>query len=108
MTRITLKLAAAIAALVTIGSVTQAGAATVKAPVNWTEATCHAAVEYQSHGTTYALDRLITAAAHLPKSYLKADVLQLAADASSPRAQAGYIDTDRQYVYEDCNNGYGS
>ena len=41
------------------------------------------------------------------RTYLAADLGQLWADAVSPKSNPQYVDTDRQYVYEDCNNGSG-
>ncbi len=76
---------------------------------SWAEQTCHAEAAYAAgEHPAVSLERLITAASHLGKSYLKADALQLAADASSPAAKATYVSDDEQYVYEDCNNGSGS
>ncbi len=77
-----------------------------KTPVNWTEQTCHALEAWQGHQTADRLDRLVVNAAHLPKSYLKADVFELAADAASPSKNAAqYLSVAIQYADEDCWGG---
>jgi len=73
------------------------------ASVNWTQATCSAEHAYVSNRGTLAA--MIADAAHLSRSYLKADVLQLAADSSSPSLKAAkYIPGDETYAAEDCQS----
>lgn len=94
------------AMLSTVVHVTPAAAATTTTPVNWTEETCHALAEWERHHDTTSLYRLTVYAAHLPKSYLKADVLELAADVASPSANAWqYVSVADQYAGEDCWGG---
>ena len=85
-------------------AVTSAHAATVARTVTPAQQACQAFAVWEQHETAANLGRLVTAAAKLPKSYLKADEFQLAADASSPSAKAvKYVRIDRKYVAEDCS-----
>src|SRR6185437_13840330 len=82
---VTVILAAAIAA----GSITAATLpASASAPVNWKQRTCTASAAYQAHPSAGRLTTLVTDSTHLGKSYLRADVGQLYADASSPSTKA--------------------
>lgn len=75
-------------------------------PVNWTNKTCHALEAWQRHRDGTDLYRLTTYAAHLGKSWLKADVLELAADVASPSKKAAqYVDVALQYAADDCGQG---
>jgi hypothetical protein len=75
---------------------------------SWSQATCNAEHMYAARPTSAHLAALVTVSTHLSRSYLKADVGQLYADASSPSAKAAkHVSDDEQYVYEDCNNGSG-
>ena len=100
-------LAVAIGAVFTValaGVATLAGAATVARAVTPARSACTAFARWQQHGTQAGLDRLVTASLPLGRSWLKADIGQLYADASSPSAKAGkYVRTDRKYVAEDCS-----
>ena len=97
---VTAILAAAIAAG-TIAAATLPASAS--APVNWHQRTCSAATAYQRHPSAARLTVLVTDSTHLAKSYLKADVFQLAADASSPSTKAAkYVAKDEQYLASDC------
>ena len=77
-------------------------------PPTWTQRTCTAFSAWERHPS---LDRLETAVSDSfrirGRSYLAADLGQLWADSVSPKSNAQYVDTDRQYVYEDCHNGSG-
>jgi hypothetical protein len=85
------------------GWYTSASAAAVKPAVNWTQRTCTAFAAYQAHPSSAAFRVLVTDSAYLPKSYLKADVLQWAADSASPSPKAAvYAAKDPVYVGEDC------
>ena len=73
------------------------------ASVNWRERTCQAASAYQRHPSAGRLATLVTASTHLPRGYLKADVGQLYADASSPSVKAAkYVAKDERWITDDC------
>jgi len=77
--------------------------AAAASPASWKAQTCLAATAYQQHPSAGTLATLVTGSVHLPKSYLKADVGQLYADASSPSAKAArYAAKDMTYVASDC------
>ena len=85
------------------GGYATANAATVRPAVNWTQRTCSAFAAYQAHPSTAGFRVLVTDSTYLPKSYLKADVLQWAADVSSPSPKAvKYAAKDPGYVSQDC------
>jgi hypothetical protein len=85
---------------------TAANAATVKPAVSWTDQTCHALEAWQRHHDATDLYRLIVNAAHLPGGYMRADMLELAADAASPGKNAPeYLSVAIQYADEDCFGG---
>ncbi len=80
--------------------------ASVKLTPNWTEQTCHALEAWQRQPGDDRLERLVLDAAQLPKSYLKTDVFEVAADASSPSKNAAqYLSVAEQYAGEDCWGG---
>lgn len=80
-----------------------AHAATVTHTATPAQAACTAFAAWERNGTSGNLGRLVTASAGLGRSWLKADVLELAATVSSPSHKAGkYIPADRNYVTEDC------
>ena len=86
----------------------QLAAYTTTKPVNWTQKTCAAEQAYAAHPSTAGLNALVVDSTHLGKSYLRADVGQLEADASSPSAKAKlYVTDDVTYIYEDCTGGRG-
>lgn len=95
---------AILAATIAAGSITAATLpASASAPVNWHQRTCAASAAYRAHPTAGRLATLVVDSTHLPKSYLRADVGQLYADASSPSPKAAkYVAKDEQYVSEDC------
>ena len=104
------KVAAVIVTTAAVGTIVipAAQASTHATPVSWTEQACHAEAAYAAgEHPAVSLERMIEAVSHLGKSYLKADALQLAADASSPAAKAAYVSDDETYLYEDCNNASG-
>ena len=84
-------------------SVTHAASASAKP--NWTGRTCSAFSRWQAHPATASLDKLVTFSLHLPRGYLQADVLELAADAMTAKPDQGYVDVAAQYVGEDCWGG---
>src|SRR5579872_3306786 len=92
------------AATLTAGMITAAILpASASAPVNWHQRTCTAFRAWDQHRTAGRLTALVTDSAHLAKSYLKADVFQLAADASSPSPKAAtYLGDDATSVNQDC------
>lgn len=64
---------------------------------------CAAFAVWERHETQADLDGLVAASVPLGRSWLKADIGQVYADASSPSAKAGkYVKADRKYVTEDC------
>ena len=79
--------------------------ASVKPAPNWTGRTCSAFSRWQAKPTVAGLDKLVTFSLHLPRGYLQADVLELAADAMTAKPDAGYVDVAAQYVGEDCYGG---
>jgi len=95
---------ATLAAAVAAGTITAATLpASASAPVNWHQRTCAAFRAWDRHRTDGRLATLVTDSTHLGKSYLKADVFQLAADASSPSPKAAkYLGDDATYVNQDC------
>ena len=98
---------AIVGALAVILAAGRAHAATVTHTSGPTPAqsACTAFARWQHHETTANLGRLVIASARLPKSYLKADVFQLAADASSPSPKAAkYVTGDARYVGQDCHS----
>ena len=71
--------------------------------VNWRQRTCTAATAYQRHPGAARLTTLVVDSTHLGKSYLRADIGQLYADASSPSPKAAkYVASDGKYISEDC------
>ena len=78
-------------------------AASAQAQVNWAQRTCSAFAAYQAHPSTAGFRTLVTDSTYLGKSYLKADVLQWAADSASPSPKAAkYAVKDPGYVSDDC------
>jgi hypothetical protein len=76
--------------------------------VNWAQASCRAEHMYAARPTGAHLITLVIDSTHLGRSYLRADIGQLYADASSPSAaSAKYVSDDEQYIYEDCSSGSG-
>ena len=72
-------------------------------PVNWTARTCSAFRTWDRHRSEGRLAVLVVDSTHLGRSYLKADVGQLYADASSPSKKAAkYLGDDATYVNQDC------
>jgi hypothetical protein len=95
------------AAAITTASLTLGGLAAVPAragtAVNWHQRTCSAATAYQRHPSAARLTTLVVDSTHLGRSYLRADIGQLYADASSPSPKAAkYVATDIKYIREDC------
>ena len=82
-----------------------AHASTHVQPANWTGRTCSAFARWQDKPTTAGLDKLVTFSLHLPRGYLQADVLELAADVLAVKPDPGYVDVAAQYVGEDCRGG---
>jgi len=81
-------------------------AAVTKAPASWTARTCAALSAWEHHQTTAKLNTLVTDSLHLGRSYLRADIGQLNADASSPSTSAWkYVSVSDQYAAEDCWGG---
>jgi hypothetical protein len=84
----------------------QAATSHASASVNWTARTCAALGAFQSHPSAGNLAALVTDAARLPKGYLKADMFQVAADASSPAKDAWkFLSVSEQYAAQDCWGG---
>jgi hypothetical protein len=80
--------------------------ASAQPAVNWHQRTCAAFSAYQAHPSAARLTALVIDSTHLGRSYLRADVGQLYADASSPSPKAAkYLDTSEQYVSQDCFGG---
>ena len=78
-------------------------AADAAVQVSWTQRTCSAFAAYQAHPSTAGFRTLVTDSTYLGKSYLKADVLQWAADSASPSPKAAvYAAKDPGYVSGDC------
>jgi len=98
---------AAIVALYVIGSIPATAANAAVTPPSWSEQACHALAAYTAgEHRAVSLERLTIAAAHLGNGYLKADMLELAADASSPSKNAAkYLAVAVQYAGEDCSGG---
>jgi hypothetical protein len=93
--------AAAILAAILSGATTYAVRAAT--PVNWHQRTCSAFTAWDQHRTGARLDVLVVDSTRLGKSYLRADVGQLYADASSPSPKAAkYLGDDATYVNQDC------
>jgi len=77
--------------------------ASASAPATWHQRTCTAFRAWDRHLTAGRLTALVVDSTHLGRSYLKADVFQLAADASSPSAKAAtYLGDAATYVNQDC------
>jgi hypothetical protein len=97
-------LTAILAATIAAGTITAATLpAHASAPVNWHQRTCTAATAYQRHPSAGRLTTLVVDSTHLGRSYLKADVGSLYADASSPSPKAAkYLAADASYVRQDC------
>ena len=95
---------AAILAAIAAGSILAATLpASAQPAVNWRQRTCTAATAYQRHPSAARLTTLVVDSTHLGKSYLRADVGQLYADASSPSPKAAkYAASDEKYISEDC------
>jgi hypothetical protein len=96
-----------IAAAITTATLTLGGLAAVPASagtaVNWHQRTCSAFRAWDAHRTAGRLDTLVIDSTHLGRSWLRADVGQLYADASSPSAKAAkYLGDDATYVNQDC------
>lgn len=97
------KLITTIALAVTIGTGILTASLPASAAVNWRERTCQAATAYQRHPSAGSLATLVTGSTHLPRGYLKADVGQLYADASSPSSKAAkYVAKDEEWITDDC------
>ena len=93
---------AAVLAVITAAGIL-AASLPASASVNWRQRTCAAATAYQAHPSAAGLATLVTDSMHLGRSYLKADVGQLYADASSPSSKAAkYAAKDEQYLASDC------
>jgi predicted component of type VI protein secretion system len=98
----TRRVALAITAVAALAGITLA-AVPAHAAVNWKARTCSAATAYQRHPGAARLTTLVTDSTHLGKSYLRADVGQLYADASSPSPKAvKYAVKDIGYIRDDC------
>ena len=94
---------AAVAGIAVTAAVMPANAST---RVSWTHRTCAAFSAYQDRPSAARLTALVTDSTHLGRSYLKADVGELYADASSPsKAARQSLDVAEQYVGEDCYGG---
>ena len=95
---------AILAAAITAGTITAATLpASASAPVNWHQRTCAAASAYRDRPSAGRLTVLVVDSTHLARSYLKADVGSLYADASSPSPKAAkYVAKDETYVASDC------
>ena len=98
-------LAGIAAAGITVTAFALPASASVKPAPNWTGRTCSAFARWQGKPTTAGLDKLVVFSLHLPRGYLQADVLELAADALTAKPDAGYVDVAAQYVGEDCYGG---
>ena len=98
-------LAGIAAAGITVTAFALPAHASTKPAPNWTDRTCSAFARWQDKPTTVNLDKLVTFSLHLPRGYLQADVLELAADAMTAKPDAGYVDVAAQYVGEDCYGG---
>jgi hypothetical protein len=97
------KLITSITLAATIGAGTLAATLPASASVNWRAQTCQAASAYQRHPSAGSLATLVTGSTHLPRGYLKADVGQLYADASSPSVKAAkYVAKDEGWIADDC------
>lgn len=97
----------AVAALFAFGTV-PAHAAVVNgqpAAMSWSERTCHAFSAWERHPSAGRLDTLASDSLHVPWRYLGADVWGLVSDVRSGSVK--YVSDDEQYIYQDCNNGYG-
>jgi hypothetical protein len=98
----TRRVALAITAVAALAGITLA-AVPAHAAVNWRQRTCSAAQAYASRPGPARLTTLVIDSTHLGKSYLRADVGQLYADASSPSPKAAkYAASDEKYISEDC------
>jgi hypothetical protein len=96
-----------IAASIVTATLTLGGLSAVPASagtaVNWHQRTCSAFHAWDRHRTTAGLDRLVIASTHLGRSYLRAGVGRLYADASSPSPKAaGHLGDDATWVNQDC------
>ena len=98
-------LAGIAAAGITVTAFAVPAHASTKPAPNWTDRTCSAFSRWQDKPTTANLDKLVVFSLHLPRGYLQADVLELAADAMTAKPDAGYVDVAAQYVGEDCYGG---
>ena len=64
---------------------------------------CQEFAAWRRHETVANLRRLVITSAGLPRSYFRADIGQLYADASSLSLKSGkYVQADSKYVSEDC------
>ena len=91
-----------LAGTVLVGATPLAAHAAVK-PVNWTARTCSAFSAWERHPTMAHLDTLVTDSLHVSWRYLGNDVWALYADVRSGSVK--YVDTDKQYVAQDCYGG---
>jgi hypothetical protein len=93
-----------LAALLAAGAILAATLpASAQPAVNWHQRTCTAFRAWDAHRTPGRLTALVIDSTHLGRSYLKADVGSLYADASSPSPKAAkYLANDAGYVRQDC------
>ena len=98
-------LAGIAAAGITVTAFALPAHASTKPAPNWTDRTCSAFSRWQDKPTTAGLDKLVVFSLHLPRGYLQADVLELAADVLTVKPDPGYVDVAAQYVGEDCYGG---
>ena len=91
-----------IATAATVAAFIMPAHAAVK-PVNWTARTCSAFATWERHPTTGHLDTLVTDSLHVSWRYLGNDVWGLYADVRTGSVK--YVDTDKQYVAQDCYGG---
>lgn len=85
--------------------VTPHGVTVSHAGADWFSRTCSAATAFGHHQSAANLATLVTDSLHLPKSYTRADVGQVYADASSPSPKAAkYVVHDLAYLRQDCAN----
>ena len=85
--------------MVTTGTVV----ANASTPVDWYSKVCAGASRYVAHPSERTLDAINTDSMHLRRSYTRADIGQLYADASSPSPKAAkYVKRDLTYISQDC------
>jgi hypothetical protein len=91
-------------AILTAAAITSATLpASAQTPVSLHQRTCAAFRAWDRHRTAGRLTALVIDSTHLGRSYLRADIGQLYADASSPSPKAAtHLGDDATWVNQDC------